>query len=96
MNHNCNCKGCFGSLGIDSRYKIYETLKVSDAKSVSEIAKIVGLKQPTVTYHLKQMEENGLLKSFKKGHFVFYEINETCPQTLKNCILVTTAKTRKA
>lgn len=96
MNQSCNCKGCFGSLGIDSRYKIYETLKLSKSKSVSEIAKIVSLKQPTVTYHLKQMEENGLLKSSKKGHFVFYEINKTCPQTLKNCILVTTAKSRKA
>jgi len=96
MLNSCNCKGCFGSLGIDSRYKIYETLKTSGSKSVTEISKVLGLKQPTITYHLKQMEENGLLKSSKKGHFVFYEINKTCPQTLKNCILVTTAKSRKA
>jgi len=96
MNQSCNCKGCFGSLGIDSRYKIYETLKTNGSKSVTEISKVLGLKQPTITYHLKQMEENGLLKSSKKGHFVFYEINKTCPQTLKNCILVTTAKSRKA
>ncbi|NBO36240.1 ArsR family transcriptional regulator [bacterium] len=96
MLNSCNCQGCFGSLGIDSRYKIYETLKTNGSKSVTEISKVLGLKQPTITYHLKQMEENGLLKSSKKGHFVFYEINKTCPQTLKNCILVTTAKSRKA
>lgn len=91
MTHGCNCQGCFGSLGIDSRYKIYEILK-GEAKSVTEIANLVNLKQPTVTYHLKQMEETGLLKSHKKGHFVFYEINQTCPQTLKNCILVGSEK----
>lgn len=87
MTKGCNCQGCFSSLGIDSRYKIYEILK-EKAKSVSEIANIVNLKQPTVTYHLKQMELSGLLKSRKEGHFVYYEVNQTCPQTLKNCILV--------
>jgi len=92
MTKGCNCQGCFNSLGIDSRYKIYELLKESSNLSVSEIAQKVGLKQPTVTYHLKQMEENGLLKGTKKGHFVLYEINETCPQTLKNCILVNEPK----
>lgn len=90
MTTACNCKGCFGSLGIDSRYKIYEILKNGVNLSVSEIAEKIGLKQPTTTYHLKQMEENGLLKSSKKGHFVYYEINETCPQTKFNCILVGT------
>lgn len=88
MTKGCNCQGCFGSLGIDSRYKIYEFLKETPSLSVSDIAGKVGLKQPTVTYHLKQMEENGLVRSSKKGHFVMYQINEVCPQTLKNCILV--------
>ena len=87
MTKGCNCQGCFGSLGIDSRYKIYEFLK-KGAKAVSEIANFVGLKQPTVTYHLKQMELTGLLKSRKEGHFVYYEISEVCPQTLRSCILV--------
>ena len=88
MTKGCNCQGCFSSLGIDSRYKIYEMLKEIETLSVSDIAAKIGLKQPTVTYHLKQMEENGLVKSFKKGHFVMYQINGVCPQTTKNCILV--------
>jgi ArsR family transcriptional regulator len=88
MTRGCNCKGCFSSLGIDSRYKIYELIKEHQNLSVTELTEKIGLNQPTVTYHLKQMEENGLLKSSKKGHFVFYEINETCPQTKLNCILV--------
>ena len=88
MKKGCNCQGCFSSLGIDSRYKIYEILKEIESLSVSEIAQRIGLKQPTVTYHLKQMEENGLVKSSKKGHFVMYQINGVCPQTAKSCILV--------
>jgi DNA-binding transcriptional ArsR family regulator len=87
MTKGCNCQGCFSSLGIKSRYQIYEFLKNSK-KSVSEIVEFIGLKQPTVTYHLKQMEETGLLKSSKEGHFVYYQISHFCPQTLKNCILV--------
>jgi hypothetical protein len=63
MNKGCNCQGCFSSLGIDSRYKIYELLKKGVNLSVSELAIKLGLKQPTVTYHFKQMEETGLLKS---------------------------------
>jgi predicted transcriptional regulator len=88
MTRSCNCQGCFGSLGINSRYKIYELLKNGVNLSVSQLAEKLGLKQPTVTYHLKQMEVNGLLRSSKKGHFVYYQVNEVCPQTLKNCILV--------
>ena len=87
MTKGCNCQGCFSSLGIDSRYKIYELLK-KEAKTVSEIATFIGLKQPTITYHLKQMEVSGLLKSRKDGHFVYYELSEVCPQTLRSCILV--------
>lgn len=87
MIKSCNCQGCFSSLGVKSRYQIYEFLK-SSQKSVSEIVKFIGLKQPTVTYHLKQMEESGLLKSSKEGHFVYYKVSQLCPQTLKNCILV--------
>lgn len=83
---SCNCQKCFGSLGIDSRYQIYELLK-KGSLSVGEIVSEVKLTQPTVTYHLKQMESTGLLKSYKKGKFVFFEINETCPQTQNRCIL---------
>ncbi len=83
----CNCQKCFGSLGIDSRYQIYQLLK-KGSLSVGEIALEIKLTQPTVTYHLKQMESNGLLKSFKKGKFVYFEINDTCPQTQNKCILM--------
>jgi ArsR family transcriptional regulator, arsenate/arsenite/antimonite-responsive transcriptional repressor len=83
----CNCQKCFSSLGIESRYKIYNSLKENKRKTVSEVCEFLGLKQPTVTYHLKQMVENGLLKSEKKGKFVYFEINGVCPQTKRTCIL---------
>jgi len=84
----CNCQKCFGSLSIDSRYQIYELLK-KGSLSVGEVVSFVKLTQPTVTYHLKQMEKTGHVKSYKKGKFVYFEINDTCPQTLNRCILRT-------
>jgi DNA-binding transcriptional ArsR family regulator len=73
-------------LGITSRYQIYETLKKGPLP-VGEVALVVKLRQPTTTYHLKKMEESGLLKSKKVGRQVYFEVNDICPQSLNRCIL---------
>jgi DNA-binding transcriptional ArsR family regulator len=56
--------------------------------SVSEIVEYVGLTQPTVSYHLKEMKHAGLLHSKKDGKEVFYSINRTCPHhNDRDCVL---------
>lgn len=77
------CSNCFRSLGVPSRMKIYTFLKDKKAATVSEIVEVVGLKQPTVSYHLKEMEEAGLLESKKVGKEVYYKIGGSC----SNCVL---------
>lgn len=77
------CSNCFRSLGVPSRMKIYMYLQSKDNASVSEVVDVVGLKQPTVSYHLKEMEDQGLLESKKSGKEVYYKIGKGC----KNCIL---------
>jgi SAM-dependent methyltransferase len=42
--------------------------------SVSEITRVVGLSQPRVSQHLKQLCDAGLLERFRDGHFVFYRL----------------------
>jgi DNA-binding transcriptional ArsR family regulator len=63
-----------------SRRKIFEFLYLEGDKTVGEITKKLKLKQPTVSYHLKMMEKEGLLKAKKKGREVYYQIKLTCPE----------------
>ena len=42
--------------------------------SVSELTGILGLSQPRVSQHLKQLCDAGLLERFRDGHFVYYRI----------------------
>jgi len=63
-----------------SRRKIYEILSLAGEKTVSDLTLLMGLRQPTVSYHLKQMEKEGLLGSRKEGRKVFYSVKMTCPE----------------
>lgn len=81
------CTNCFKSVSVPSRMALYNFLqKVGDA-TVGELVGQVGLTQPTVSYHLKEMKISGLLKSEKIGKEVHYAINEMCPHFDQECIL---------
>ena len=84
---NDPCTNCFNSLGVGSRMKIYKYLKKMGKKPVSEIVVHIGLKQPTVSYHLNEMKSSGLLKSVKRGKKVIYSIEESCPHHHVECFL---------
>lgn len=42
--------------------------------SVSELTQILGLSQPRVSQHLKQLCDAQLLERFRDGHFVYYRV----------------------
>jgi DNA-binding transcriptional ArsR family regulator/protein-L-isoaspartate O-methyltransferase len=42
--------------------------------SVSELTRVLGLSQPRVSQHLKQLCAVGLLERFRDGHFVYYRL----------------------
>jgi ArsR family transcriptional regulator len=42
--------------------------------SVSELTRVLGLSQPRVSQHLKQLCNVGLLERFRDGHFVYYRL----------------------
>lgn len=81
------CRECFKSLGIQSRMEIYAYLKNREEATVNEITAHVGLRQPTVSYHLHMMQDQGLLKSNKKGKEVRFSINPVCAARNKDCVL---------
>lgn len=63
-----------------SKRKIFEFLSMVGEKTVSELTLMLGLKQPTVSYHLKQMEKEGLLAGRKEGRKVYYSVKMSCPE----------------
>lgn len=67
--------------------RIYGFLGKNGPCSVSEIVEMAELKQPTVSYHLKEMEQSGLLKSKKSGKEVLYSISGICPTDHDKCVL---------
>ncbi len=67
--------------------KIYEHLGKATKSNVTELVGIVKLKQPTVSYHLKEMEGAGLVQSQRSGKEVFYKISGKCPYDNIECVL---------
>lgn len=67
--------------------EIYKFLREKGKKTVSDVVEVVGLTQPTVSYHLKSMKEAGILLSERAGKEVYYFINEACPTSGHDCVL---------
>lgn len=74
------CPLAVPQMGDPSRRKIYEYLAKRGEKTVAEITKIMKLRQPTVSYHLKEMKKEGLLASRKEGREVYYSVKMSCPE----------------
>jgi len=74
------CPLAMPQMSDPSRRKIYEVLSMAGEKIVGELTAIMKLRQPTVSYHLKQMEKEGLLASRKEGRKVYYSVKMSCPE----------------
>ena len=77
---NSCCPFAVPQMSDPSRRKIFEYLYLEGEKTVGEITKKLKLRQPTISYHLKMMEKEGLVSSKKKGREVFYTIKLICPE----------------
>ncbi len=65
----------FRSLADENRLKILLNLSEGE-KSVSEIVEQTGLSQPLISHHLKELKHSLIVKTERKGSFVFYELTE--------------------
>lgn len=88
LNKNVvKCTSCFKSVSVPSRMVIYSFLTKNTSATVGKIVEEVGLTQPTVSYHLKEMKYSGLLSNKKIGKEVHYSINHMCPHLERACVL---------
>jgi ArsR family transcriptional regulator len=70
--HRLHAQLC-SALADPNRIFILYTL-ITGAFNVSELAKEVGLPQPTVSRHLKVLRESGLLIATREGHSMIYQL----------------------
>jgi DNA-binding transcriptional ArsR family regulator len=65
----------FQLLAEKNRLKIIFALE-DKALSVSEITKITALSQPLVSFHLKALNEAGLIEKYRESSFVFNKLSD--------------------
>jgi len=68
--------GILSLLADSTRLKILKILKKGE-KNVSKIVEGMKLSQPTVSHHLKKLEESGLVLKRQYKKWVFYQVNKS-------------------
>jgi len=63
------------SLGDENRLLILQAVK-DGKKSVSQIVEELGLSQPLVSHHLKELRHSLLVNVERRGPFVYYELSD--------------------
>jgi DNA-binding transcriptional ArsR family regulator len=81
------CPSCFRALATPVRSKILGLLTDSNEKTAGEIVKEFKLRQPTISYHLSEMEKAGLIKSRLSGRNVYYTLNPGCQLDGGSCLI---------
>lgn len=64
------------ALSDESRIRIVNLLKTKSGTCVCEITEIINLSQPTISSHLKKLEEAGIITFRKDGLWVNYYLND--------------------
>ena len=68
------------------RLRILEFLDVNGKASVSEITRAVGEEQIIVSQHLKKLRDANLVKTERRGLFIYYQICEEYPASIFACV----------
>ncbi|MEK7127156.1 MAG: winged helix-turn-helix domain-containing protein [Patescibacteria group bacterium] len=71
------CAKCFKAVGTPARLKIFMVAKKGKV-DISKLEKIIGLRQPTITFHVNQLVKAGLLQKSKSGRNVFVTTSIHC------------------
>ena len=85
----------FKALADRHRVKIVSLLAEAgdDAVCVCELVPVLGLAQPTVSYHLKQLTDAALLERERRGTFAYYRLR---PEALERVAELLGAPARSA
>ena len=76
------------TIGHPVRLQILEALERKNCLSVSELSEIINLdvEQSLLSHHLIKMRDNGILRSEKRGMYVYYSITDRKILNIFNCM----------
>ena len=74
----------FKAASDSHRQLILSLIKGSKIINATQIVKKVGLSQPTVSHHLKILQEASLVVGKKKGKEIYYSLNQ---KAISSCCL---------
>jgi ArsR family transcriptional regulator len=77
------------ALSDESRIRIVNLLKAKNGICVCEITEIINLSQPTISSHLKKLEEAGIINYKKDGLWVNYYLNKMDSESMELVGLIT-------
>ncbi|CUS97790.1 ArsR/SmtB family transcription factor [Candidatus Chrysopegis kryptomonas] len=75
------------ALSDETRCKIFELIARSKEISCKEITEKIGLRQPTISHHLKTLQESGLVNVRKEGQFHYFSVNKEVVENFANYLL---------
>ncbi|MCK6053489.1 ArsR/SmtB family transcription factor [Moraxella osloensis] len=67
------------ALSDPTRLKIVQLLNQKQALCVCDIISELGQPQPTISRHLNQLKQIGILESERKGTWIWYSISQELP-----------------
>lgn len=76
--------GIIKALGHPARIAIVDYLLTVDSCICGDIVNELHLAQPTISQHLKELKNAGIIKGTIEGNAICYCINETAIEGLKN------------
>jgi ArsR family transcriptional regulator len=74
------------ALAHPARLKLVDVLSEHDEVCVCDLTEAIGMDMSTVSRHLAQLKNAGLVESEKRGQMVFYRLRVTCLPNLFRCI----------
>ena len=80
----------FKALADRHRVKILNRLLSAggEAVCVCEFEELLGLKQPTVSYHLKQLLNAGIVTREKRGSFAYFSLSPGALERIRDLLVV--------
>jgi ArsR family transcriptional regulator, arsenate/arsenite/antimonite-responsive transcriptional repressor len=64
----------FKALGDPTRVRLLSLIAASGEACICELTEPVGLSQPTVSHHMKQLVDAGLVTREQRGKWAFYRV----------------------
>jgi hypothetical protein len=80
------------ALADDSRLTLLRLLNEGE-HTVTELAELLNLGEPTISHHLSRLRENGLVNLRMAGNQRFYRVNETGLERFKRLVMNIEKKT---